>query len=74
MCIDIYYADKSIFTNDFHVNESAINDELLTKKENISPDIDVNDNIIIMANDKLLTNTNCFPRTSFLNLMIQLLI
>lgn len=62
-CIDIFPANKLIFTNDFHVNESIINDNLPIKKDNISPDFD--NNLITRAIEKLSTNVDYSARTSF---------
>lgn len=41
LCIDFFSANKSIFTENFHVNRLDINDDLLAKEDNISPYFEV---------------------------------
>lgn len=47
----MFPTNKSIFTGDFHVNESNINDDPTAKEENISTDLNVIDGLRTMAND-----------------------
>lgn len=50
----MFPAGKSIFTNDFHVNETTINDDRSANKEYSPPLILTNDD-----NEELTTTNNC---------------
>lgn len=51
LCFDMFPINKSIFTENFHANESTINIDLTVKNGSISPDFDIKDDIIRMSNE-----------------------
>lgn len=51
-----------IFIDDFHGNESTINNDIPAKEDNV---FDINDNWITVVDDKLKTNVDCSSRTIF---------
>lgn len=46
-CFGMFFAKKSMFTDNFPVNKTIISDDI-HKEDNISPDFDVKDDLITM--------------------------
>lgn len=63
--IDVFPVDKCLFTNNFPVIESTINDNRLVKEESVFSNFKMNNNLIMTSNDNLLNNTDCFARRRF---------
>lgn len=62
LSLELFPARKMIFTDDTSVNKLTINDDISAKVGNISPDDDINGDLLTIDNVDLRTEADCLFR------------
>lgn len=64
-CTDLFPSNKSIFSENFHISESSINDNLPAKVDNTFNYFEIRHELLRMINKNIRTNTECSTRAFF---------